>query len=338
MERTRRYRLAETLAGVSNMPERWHLNWSAPNLLLLTATPHMGRDDAYYGLWRLLLPDILRALEDFGQFSLEERQPYFIRRTKEELVDYEGNRLFPMRHCDTAGFALSPREKELYDRTTDYIQTSYNAAAFLNPEAARLTLGVFQRRLASSSYALMCSLERRCAKLQDLIRQVEDGSVLPSTLSGYSGSQQDLFDQATAEEYTEEELQSKEDLLVEQVTLTSLQELQTEYREVQALAKLARALYQDNEETKFERLRQILPDEDDDKIIVFTEHRDTLDYLMERLEALGYTQRVVAIHGGLTYRERDECIRQFRTPGPQGGADILVATDAAGEGINLQFC
>ena len=335
MKRTRRYRLAETLAGVASMPERWHLNWSVRNLLLLTATPHMGRDDAYYGLWRLLLPDTLRTPEDFAQFSLAERQPHFIRRTKEELVDYEGNQLFPMRRCDTAGFALSLPEKELYDRTTDYIQTSYNAAAFLNPEAARLTLGVFQRRLASSSYALMCSLERRCAKLQELIRQAQSGSV---KLPAASTPDQDLYDQATAEEYTEAELQRQEDQLVEQVTLTSLQELQTEYREVQALADMARALYQDNAETKFARLRQILPTEDDDKIIVFTEHRDTLNYLMARLEALGYTQKVVAIHGGLSHRERDACIRQFRTPGQQGGADILVATDAAGEGINLQFC
>ncbi len=130
----------------------------------------MGRADAYYGLWRLLLPEMLRSPDDFEQFSLTERQRHFIRRTKEELVDYEGQRIFPMRHCDTAGFALSPREEARYDRTTVYIQTRYNAAAFLNQEAARLTLGVFQRRLASSSYALMRSLERRCAKLQDLIQ------------------------------------------------------------------------------------------------------------------------------------------------------------------------
>ncbi len=160
----------------------------------------------------------------------------------------------------------------------------------------------------------------------------------PTALSHHSASQPDLFAQATADEYTESEVQDREEQLIAYVIGTSLQDLQTEYREVRMMADMARALYQDNEETKFERLRQILPDTDDNKIIVFTEHRDTLEYLIARFEALGYTQSVVAIHGGLSYHKRDDCIRQFRMPSAQGGADILVATDAASEGINLQFC
>ena len=338
MERSRRYRLAEALAGVQVKSERWCLPWSSHNLLLLTATPHMGRNDAYYGLWRLLLPDSLSNREAFEQFPMEKRSKHFLRRTKEELVDYEGRSLFPMRLCNTVGFELRPREQELYERTTTYIRDSYNKAEFLNPEAARLTLGVFQRRLASSSYALMRSLERRCEKLRYFIELAEKEALVPTPCHHKGNQPRDLFDQSTAEESSEDEIQREEDLLIGQNLGSNLKDLHAELHEVQELAELARALYQEKEETKFNSLRQILPDRENNKIIVFTEHRDTLEYLIERFEALGFTEKVVVIHGGLSYREREECIRIFRKPGLQGGADILVATDAAGEGINLQFC
>jgi superfamily II DNA/RNA helicase len=103
---------------------------------------------------------------------------------------------------------------------------------------------------------------------------------------------------------------------------------------------MARRVYETNEESKFEKLREILRDQrfKDEKLIIFTEHRDTLEFLVRRLEGFGFTGKVVSIHGGMDYHEREEQVAFFRKPPADGGATYLVATDAAGEGINLQFC
>ncbi|HAA26682.1 MAG TPA: helicase, partial [Cyanobacteria bacterium UBA8553] len=94
------------------------------------------------------------------------------------------------------------------------------------------------------------------------------------------------------------------------------------------------------EESKFKKLREFLsnPKYTDEKIIIFTEHRDTLEFLVGRLEGMGFTGQVAQLHGGMPYVQRDEQVEFFRKPATEGGATYLVATDAAGEGINLQFC
>ena len=136
--------------------ERWVLPWSAQHLLLLTATPHMGKDHPYYFLWRLLLPEALSTYDAFDEFPPQSRDRHFIRRTKEEMVHFDGSPLYPQRNCDTLSYDLSqgPKsEQELYDETTDYIRYYYNRARVLNRSAALLAMSVFQRRLASSTYA-----------------------------------------------------------------------------------------------------------------------------------------------------------------------------------------
>ena len=157
VRKTDRYRLAEALAGLPIDNPRWRLGWSAPNVLLLTATPHMGKDFPYYCLWRLLAPDALATFDAFEAFPEAERSRHFIHRTKEEMVRFDGRPLYPQRHCDTLSYALRPAEQELYDATTRYIAETYNKARILNRSAARLAMSVFQRRLASSTYALMRS-------------------------------------------------------------------------------------------------------------------------------------------------------------------------------------
>ena len=141
VRKTDRYRLAETIGGAGADGERWSLHWSAPHLLLLTATPHMGKDDPYYFLWRLLLPEALSTSEAFDRFPQESRRKHFIRRTKEEMVRFDGSPLYPQRNCDTLSYELSQgpgSEQELYDETTDYIRYYYNRARILNRSAARL--------------------------------------------------------------------------------------------------------------------------------------------------------------------------------------------------------
>jgi transcriptional regulator with XRE-family HTH domain len=103
VRRTDRYCLAEALAGVPNLHERWTLGWNAHHLLLLTATPHMGKDYPYYALWRLLEPEALSTPEAFNEFPPSQRQKRFIRRTKEEMVYLDGKPLYPKRFSDTLG-------------------------------------------------------------------------------------------------------------------------------------------------------------------------------------------------------------------------------------------
>ena len=115
---------------------------------------------------------------------------------------------------------------------------------------------------------------------------------------------------------------------------------EAERRKVEELLDKSRRLFAAGEESKFEKLREVLRDPEylDEKFIVFTEHRDTAEFLVRRLEGLGFTGRVALIHGGLPYQERERQVEFFRRSAAEDGASYLVATDAAGEGINLQFC
>ena len=351
VHKTDRYLLAEAIAGAGADSERWALSWTAQHLLLLTATPHMGKDFPYYFLWRLLLPDALSTYDAFTRFPNESRERYFIRRTKEEMVRFDGSPLYPERRCDTLSYELTkgPQgEQELYDETTDYIRSYYNRARLLNRSAARLAMSVFQRRLVSSTYALMRSFERRMEKLEDLIERIRDGSLSEEELARQQRQLDDIgdvFETQTADEQSTDEGDIEQSEEYEDRALTgsvgvSLAELEGERRKVEGLLGKARSLYAQGEESKFEKLREVLRDPEyaGEKFIVFTEHRDTAYFLIRRLEGLGFTGQIASIHGGLPYRERERQVEFFRRPASEGGADFLVATDAAGEGINLQFC
>ena len=351
VRKTDRYRLAEAIGGAGAESERWSLHWSAQHLLLLTATPHMGKDDPYYFLWRLLLPDALSTSDAFDQFPQESRRRHFIRRTKEEMVRFDATPLYPQRNCDTLSYELSQgpgSEQELYDATTDYIRYYYNRARVLNRSAARLAMSVFQRRLASSTYALMRSFERRQEKLQALITAIREGRLGEDQLLWAQRRLDDLddeFETRTADEDSRpdgdgERHETFEERALGASVAVSLAELEAELLKVESLLAMARTRVAGADESKFEKLREVLRDPrfGDDKLIVFTEHRDTAEFLVRRLEGLGFAGRVALIHGGLPYQERDRQVEFFRRSVAEGGASYLVATDAAGEGINLQFC
>lgn len=348
---TDRYRLGEALAGVPDLSRRWRLRWSARHLLLLTATPHMGKDDPYFFLWRLLDPLVLPTREAFAVFPPEARAGHFIRRTKEEMVTLDGSPLYPTRVSDTLSFDLStgsPSEQELYDKTSEYIHSVYNRARILNRSAARFAMSIFQRRMASSTWALLRSLERRRSKLDELIEAIRSGRITEDELRERQHRLDrltaDPFEESTADEEEtvdgKEASETGEDVALGGVVAVSLAELMVERCIVDELCALAEAVLAGGHDSKFEKLREVLKDPAlaGTKLIIFTEHRDTLDFLVRRFEALGFTGRIAAIHGGLGWEERERQVEFFRTPAENGGADFLVATDAAGEGINLQFC
>lgn len=368
VRKTERYKLAEALAGIDAGDPRWRLNWCATHLMLLTATPHMGKDYPYFALWRLLEPETLPSPDAFAVFPPDARKRHFIRRLKEEMAYLDGRTLYPPRETSTHSYDLKGRgergrpmvtgdvsEQALYDETTKYIEHYYNRSRILNRSAARMAMSVFQRRLASSTWALLCSLQRRLDRLEELIQKIRSGEIDEEQLRALQRKSErelarDVFDEKTADEETaepeaeseerEEENEVEERRAVRGVIATSLAELEAECIMVRGLVRLAEQVYDRGQESKFEKLHELLSDPKyrNEKVLIFTEHRDTLNFLVRRLEGMGFTGQVARIHGGMPYQEREEQVEFFRAPADAGGATYMVATDAAGEGINLQFC
>ena len=349
VHKTLRYQLAESLAGCPAAGNRFRdLPWSARHLLLLTATPHMGKDSPYYFLWRLLAPEFLGTEEAFRRLPAHIRTRHFIRRTKEEMVDIEGNPLYPQRECLTFTYDLSRRgdgEQDLYDRTTAYLQDTYGRA-LTNRPAVQLAMSVFQRRLASSTWALLRSFERRLEKLRRIVEDLQSGKMSAADIQRCQGQihrthGEDFFDTHGADDDMPESggegNEEYEDAVLGAVVSITIDELNREIETLNDLSTQARRLLASGCESKFEKLREVLEDGRfaAEKCLIFTEHRDTCDYLVRRLEALGFSDQVGQIHGGMDWREREQQVDAFRSP---SGTRYLVATDAAGEGINLQFC
>ena len=346
VEKTNRYRLAEALAGRADPGSRFaRRGWSARHLLLLTATPHMGRDLAYHYLWRLLDPQAFSTGEAVRRLPEPARARHFLRRTKEEMVAFDGTPLYLPRHCDTLSYDLSPGpdgERDLYDRTTSYLREFYGRALSNRP-AVDLAMSVFQRRLVSSTWALLRSFERRIEKLRETARAIESGETDLAALQRQQSrkKQRDFFDAYAADEETGKDgREANEDYeadVLGALAVVTKEELEHELAILADLRDRARRLHDAGRESKFAQLRQVLddPEHAGEKWLVFSEHRDTVDSLIRRLEGLGYSGRVAHIHGGMGWPEREDQVARFRD---EDGARFLVATDAAGEGINLQFC
>ena len=346
VDKTKRYRLAEALAGCAAPGSRFGgLGWSARHLLLLTATPHMGRDLPYHYLWRLLDPQAFPTGEAVRRLPEATRTRHFLRRTKEEMVAFDGKPLYLPRRCDTLSYDLSAGphgERYLYERTTAYLREFYGRALSNRP-AVELALSVFQRRLASSNWALLRSFERRVEKLRQIVRDLESGKTDVEALLRKQSRRKgrDVFETRAADEEAgrdgREENEIAEDEVLGALAVVAREELEREIGVLEDLRDRARRLHDTGEESKFAQLRKVLddPTHAGEKWIVFSEHRDTVDYLIRRLEGLGYSGRVASIHGGMEWPEREEQVERFRD---KEGARFLIATDAAGEGINLQFC
>ena len=330
--KSKRYELAEQIADQQK------------NLLLLTATPHMGKDDAYYFLWRLLLPEHFAAQKAFERLPDKGKSKHLLRRMKEEMVTFEGKPIYPPRRSQTIAYPLKQgemSEQSLYDAVTAYCEKYFDLAGQYNRSAAKMAMMILQRRLASSTFALLQSLIRRSGKLQTTLHHLQDGRLSAEQLENEQAKLKDvdIRDEKTGDEEEvidgkEEAEQGDEDL--ERATAArSIAELETEIAHVENLVELAKKVYNLRSESKFEKLWEVLTEYPDIKVLIFTEHRDTMDFIIERLEALGFTGKVAQIHGGMKYSEREKQVEFFRDP---NGAQYLVATDAAGEGINLQFC
>ena len=313
------------------------------HLLLLTATPHRGRRDTFKNLLQLLDEDIFAndslvsdRVKEIGQDGVNK---FFIRRLKEEMNDWDGKPLFKPRHTKTTLFKLTPEEKRLYDRVTDYLMRRREEAKQESNIHVSLALMVMQRRLTSSIYAIKRTLTNRYNALQGLLNELIDN---PGLWKQRQKFDLDITNLDDFEEFDDDEREGLENIMADPkkfrlfTTAKSPGEIREEADQVKALVEIAENLYNSNqEEQKFIKLRELLQSngvlDNNEKLVIFTEHKDTLDYLDSRLSNNGY--QIVTIHGGKTVDQRREAQNQFAKD-----AQILIATDAAGEGINLQFC
>jgi len=332
VEKTKRYQLAERLASMSD------------HLLLLTATPHHGDDDRFGHFVRLLDPDVFpepHKLRDAAGrirrdiLSLGPDCPWALRRLKEDLKDLSGHRLFPDRHASTVTFRLNGEEFALYKATTAYINEFLPQAAGRRRNSVALARTVFQRRLASSTRAIHESLARRLKKLQDLLEELEN--LTPAQRARRIAQLQGRLPDT---EQDEDDLDDAErDQLVNETTVAlELDQLRGEIAALRDLVARASRVRDFAGDSKLTALKDCLAkaefgelSDGRGKLIIFTEHRDTLNHVRENLETWGYS--TCQIHGGMNPHERKRAQEDFRT-----SAQVCVATEAAGEGINLQFC
>ena len=316
----------------------------ARNLLLLTATPHNGNNDDFNLFLALLDPD--RFEGKLRNAKIPDVTDIMRRLVKENLLTFEGKRLFPPREAVTIKYDLSPEEMDLYESVTSYVQDGMNRAKLLEagPDKRRglavgFALAALQRRLASSPHAIMESLRRRRERLAKQLLEAQRQGGMGGTLT--TTIRIDDSDDFDSDDYDAEEFEKLEDEAIEGAVLAStIAELEREVTELRLLEDMARLLRSSGVDRKWSELRSILQSDEfhsgaePRKIIIFTEHKDTLSYLVERITTLlGNDDMVAVIHGGVNRDTRRRVQEAFRN---DPTTRILVATDAAGEGVNLQ--
>jgi SNF2 family DNA or RNA helicase len=322
------------------------LSQQCEHILLLTATPHRGRTDTFKKLLQLLDEDIF-ATNEIASSRIKEIEAnginkFFIRRLKEDMKDWKGMPLYKQRFTKTVAYQLTSEEKELYDEVTDYLTKQKEEASEAKNIHVSLALTVMQRRLVSSIFAIKNTLEKRWKALQGIVDEVNKNPNLWS-----QRHKLEEFDVDNIEDYEEledDEREALENILSDPrkfklfTTAKSLSEIQREASEVKKTFRDGSiAISSKPRGKKFQQLQELLTSngvlENNEKLVIFTEHKDTLTYLEKRLSGSG-GYGVATIHGGKTVDERRKAQWDFARPETQ----ILIATDAAGEGINLQFC
>jgi superfamily II DNA or RNA helicase len=334
VKRTKRFELGELVRDRTR------------NLLLLTATPHNGSNDDFLLFMSLLDPDRFAGRLRHAR-SMPDVADLMRRYVKENLLTFDGKRLFPERRAITVNYDLSPDEQGLYEAVTSYVQDGMGRAQAMEQGGDRrrglavgFALAALQRRLASSPEAIYQSLRRRKDRLTSQLQEARRiGEISAVQRLGGQLADPDGFD---ADDFDDEEFERLEDEAIENaMTAESMVELEGEIVELRQLEALASDVRASGLDRKWVELSAILQSPEltasggePRKLIVFTEHRDTLNYLEGKIRTLlGRPEAVVAIHGGVRREERRRIQERFRL---DPAVQILVATDAAGEGVNLQ--
>jgi len=352
---TKRYHLGQLVSGLTR------------NFLLMTATPHNGKEEDFQLFLALLDGDRFEGKFRDGVHQIDTSD-LMRRMVKENLLKFDGTPLFPERIAYTVPYKLSPLEARLYKEVTDYVQQEFNRAEALQNDKRAGTVGfaltILQRRLASSPEAIYQSLHHRRERLEKRLRELEllqRGAATPAAM--VAGPVLSADDVEELEDAPESEVEAAEAEVLDQATAAStIAELKIELQTLGQLESLAAEVRRSGTDTKWRELSQLLGEiftpatmatqvaeptvpygsgpipkpvpSPRQKLVLFTEHRDTLYYLERQIGSLlGRPQAVVLIHGGMGREERRKSQESFRH---DPDVQVLLATDAAGEGINLQ--
>lgn len=334
LKETKRYKLGKLLGEITR------------HLLLITATPHNGKEEDFQLFLALLDPDRFEGRFRDGVHTVDVSD-LMRRMVKESLRKFDGTPLFPERKAYTVDYALSDAEAELYEAVTEYVRQEFSRADQLESGGRKGTVGfaltILQRRLASSPEAIYRSLQRRRERLEARLRYEKqlkrDTEMLSESDLPLLGDD-DLDD---LDDAPDAEIEQIEDEVVDQATAArTIAELELEIVRLRELEAMARQVRLSGLDRKWEELASLMQTNEEiidtgrgrSKLVVFTEHRDTLNYLHQRIATLlGRPEQVVVMHGGMRREERRAVEERFRS---DPNVTVLVATDAAGEGINLQ--
>ena len=363
---------ASFFGGEVRYTKRYHLGQLLSRLtrhfLLMTATPHNGKEEDFQLFMALIDSDRFEGrVRDGG--PPPDSSDLMRRMVKESLLKFDNTPLFPERIAYTARYKLSEEEADLYGAVTEYVKKEFDRAEALANDKRAGTVGfaltILQRRLASSPEAIYQSLRRRRERLEGRLLELEvlqrggQSTIVPA----FAGLELDHEDIEDLEESPESEIEEQEERVLDQATAAqSINELRAEIQTIKGLEATANDVLRSGGDTKWRELATLLNEifaprgvgsgvpessapygsgeipgpvpSPQQKLVIFTEHRDTLNYLRRRISGLvGREEAIVVIHGGMRREDRHAAQESFRHD-PQ--VQILLATDAAGEGINLQ--
>ncbi len=350
---TKRFKLGQLLSTLTR------------HFLLMTATPHNGKEEDFQIFMSLLDGDRFEGRFRDGVHTADVSD-LMRRMVKESLLKFDATPLFPERIAYTVPYKLSDTEAQIYKAVTDYVRDEFNRAESLQNDKRVGTVGfaltILQRRLASSPEAIYQSLRRRRERLESRLREMEllhRATIIADTPTLDAEDVEDL------EDAPENEIEAAEEEILDQATAArTIAELKAEIETLTRLEALALAVRRGGEDKKWRELAGLFgeiftpaaldrkagaesaegnaraldkraPDPSPhQKLVIFTEHRDTLNYLKQKITTLlGREEAVVVIHGGVGREDRMKAQEAFRH---DPAVQVLIATDAAGEGINLQ--
>ena len=358
---------ASFFGGEARYTKRYHLGQLLSRLtrhfLLMTATPHNGKEEDFQLFMALIDNDRFEGRFRDGVHAADTSD-LMRRMVKENLLKFDSTPLFPERMAYTVPYTLSEEEARLYKAVTSYVKEEFDRADALANDKRAGTVGfaltILQRRLASSPEAIHQSLRRRRERLETRLREFQTLQTRSLAADGMDLDQEDIED---LEDSPESELEEQEERVLDQATAAqTVGELRSEIDTIKGLESAANDVLQSGGDTKWRELANLLGDiftpqgiatgiaEDSSqygskdiprpvpspqqKLVIFTEHRDTLNYLQRRITGLvGREEAVAVIHGSMRREDRHAAQEAFRH---DPHVQILLATDAAGEGINLQ--
>jgi superfamily II DNA or RNA helicase len=330
---TKRYQLGQLLGQACR------------HLLLMSATPHNGKEEDFQLFMALLDGDRFEGRFRDG-VHYADTADMMRRLTKEELLRFDGRPLFPERRAYTVKYELSPEEAGLYSAVTEYVRNEMNRVQrFAEQDGKKrnnvgFALQILQRRLASSPAAIYQSLKRRRERLENELAEARLASKGVKATFEEPGINDEML--RNIEEFGQEEVDEIEELIsTGATTAETVEQLEIEVQTLKGLENMALSVLRSGQDTKWTQLDRILDDDlmiDSDghrrKLIIFTEPKDTLHYLVDKVRSrLGKPDAVDVIHGGVTREERRKIVERFMQ---DRDMLVLIANDAAGEGVNLQ--